>query len=91
MIISSELTGKTYDNVDACLADEAEFKRAKAEEEEKAKLQALAEAKAEKAVIDAFHNYCKVVGVTQQDVTEVGFDIILKLMFGDDDWSDEDE
>ena len=89
MIISSELTGKTYKNVQDCLADEEEFKRKKVEEEALKKLQAAKEKEAEQAVIDAFRNYCKVIGATQDEIDILAMNMVMQLAFGESEEDNE--
>lgn len=63
MIISSELTGKTYETVEECLKEEKEYrkKEAEAEKAKKAKQKALDEAY--KEAINACNKYLKLAGV----------------------------
>lgn len=89
MIISSELTGKTYKNVQDCLADEEEFKRKKVEEEAQKKLQAVKEKEAEQAVVDAFCNYCKVIGATQDEIDFIAMNMIMQLAFKENEEDNE--
>lgn len=63
MIISSELTGKTYKTVEECIAAEKEFFRKK-EEEEKAKMAHQKELdEAYEEAISACERYFKLAGV----------------------------
>lgn len=81
MIISSELTGKIYDTVDECLAAEEE-ERAKREKEKIEKMKADKEEKAARdAVLEAFDNYCKVIGATKENIEFVALDLITDFAF----------
>ena len=84
MIITSELTGKRYETVDDCIEDEKRFKEAQAAKElaEKAR-QAKIDAAYKKA-IDAFREYQKALGVSDDDAQVFGLDFITDLIFGKD-------
>lgn len=63
MIISSELTGKTYKTVDECLAAEKEFVEKKEKEEKARAAHKEAVDKAYKEAIEACEKYMKLVGM----------------------------
>ena len=84
MIIYSEKTDQTYDNVEDCLAAEKTFDE---EQEKKAIEEELKEKKIREAynnAIDAFNEYQKAIGATNEDVANAGFDFILEWVFGKD-------
>lgn len=85
MIITSELTGKRYETVDECVADEKRFKEAQAAKElaEKAR-QAKIDAAYKKA-INAFKEYQEALGVSDDDAQVFGLDFIADLIFGKDE------
>ena len=67
MIISSELTGKTYDTVEACLQAEKAYKvEQKAKEEKKAELQ-----KAYDEAIEACNKYLRLAGIEVKDIEDI--------------------
>ena len=72
MIISSELTGKTYKTVDECLKAEAEYKKAQ-EEAEKARIDhEKAMDEAYKKAIEACDAYLKLAGI-EYEGTDHGY------------------
>ena len=76
MIISSELTGKTYKTVEECIAAEKEFFRKK-EEEEKAKMAHQKELdEAYEEAIAACERYFKLAGV-DVDINEENGEVTM--------------
>ena len=76
MIISSELTGKTYKTVSECLAAEEEYKKKKAEEEKAQKAHQEALDKAYKKAIAACDEYLELAGI-EFEPKEDGYRITL--------------
>ena len=76
MIISSELTGKTYETVDECLAAEDEFKRQEEEKERLAKARKEKIDEAYEEAIEACERYLDLVGIKyepQEDGYKIKF------------------
>lgn len=69
MIISSELTGKTYETVDECLAAEALHKEEEQKKKEAEKLRKEELDKAYEEAIAACDKYLKLVGVKDRIFT----------------------
>lgn len=63
MIISSEITGKTYKTVDDCLLDEKKFLKKKEEEEKAKKEKQEAIDKAFDEVVAACDKYFELIGL----------------------------
>ena len=84
MIISSEITGKTYKTVDACLAAEKLFKEEQAKKEQEKKELAQKKDEAYKKAIDACDEYLRLCGI-EAEFTDNGY----KIHYHGDGKSDE--
>lgn len=84
MIISSELTGKTYKTVEECVEDEKKFKLEKAKAEAEAKIKKEKIAEAEKKAVDAINEYFKLVKENQEytDLDDVMLCSFIDTIFG---------
>ena len=74
MIISSEITGKEYNSVELCLADEKKFLEEKAKKEKAAKEHEQALDAAYKKAIDACDEYLRLCGI-DVEFTDHGYKV----------------
>ena len=70
MIISSELTGKTYKTVEECLAAEASYKEEEEKKRKAAQLRAHELDKAQEEAIAACDRYLKMTGIDYEILDE---------------------
>ena len=77
MIISSELTGKTYKTVEECLAAEREYKLQKEEEEKAREEHQKAKDEAYKRAIEACDEYLRLCGV-EVDFNDNGYRVKVR-------------
>lgn len=80
MIISSELTGKTYQTVEECLKAEKEYKFQKEEEEKAKKEHEKAKDEAYKRAVEACDEYLRLCGI-EVDFNDNGYRV---KVHGDD-------